>query len=181
MRNTTIHVSLLFVFIFAISIFAQEKKEQQDQKIELPELYLEQKLDRAVGNWTVIYTVNIAYAKSLGQKPEDYGMFLGEAVAPSWEGIKGEGISPFIEGLYKNFQTDVNCNWEILNESEKSVTVKMNRFGEEYVKEFADSGVSVKEYDKCSGKLLETIANYLGFEFEQELKEDWIVFTVSKK
>ncbi|MFQ6127239.1 MAG: hypothetical protein ACE5R6_21920, partial [Candidatus Heimdallarchaeota archaeon] len=96
MRNKTSFVVLLFVFIFSVSIYAQEKKEQAEQKIELPKLYLEQKLDRTVMNLAAFITGSIAYAKSMEKTPEDYGKFIGETFAPGWEGVKGKGISPFI-------------------------------------------------------------------------------------
>jgi len=181
MGNKIIIKILLIVFIFSVSIYAQEKKEQTEQKIELPKLYLEQKLDRAVMNLSAIITGGIAFAKSVGKTPEDYGKFIGEVFAPGWEGIKGKGISGFIENMYKNFQTDKNCKWEILSESDKSVRVKMNRFGDATVKAYAETGVTTEEYDLCMGKIMEVITNYLGFDFKQELKEDWIIFTVSER
>ncbi len=181
MRNITKLVSVLFVSIFCISIYAQEKKEQTEQKIELPKLYLEQKLDRAVLNVTSFITGGIAYAKSLGKTPEDYGKFIGEKFAPGWDGIKGKGIAPFIRGMYRNFQSDVNCHWEILSESDKSVKVQMNRFGDAIIKADTETGVTTEEFDRCMGNVMEAITNHLGFDFKQELKEDWIVFTVTDK
>ncbi|MFX0197847.1 MAG: hypothetical protein ACFFCW_17130 [Candidatus Hodarchaeota archaeon] len=181
MRNKTSILLILFVFIFSVSIYAQEKEEQTVQKIKLPKLYLEQKLDRAVVNVTAYVIGGIAFAKSLEKTPEDYGKFIGDMFAPSWEGIKGKGITRFIEGMSRNFQSDVNCQWEILSESDKSVKVKMNRFGDAIVKASAEMGVTTEEYDRCLGKVMEAIANYLGFDFKQELKGDWIVFTVSEK
>jgi len=181
MENRIIVNMFLIVFIFSVSIFAQEKKEQTEQKIELPKLYLEQKLDRAVMNFSALFTGSIAYAKSIGKTPEDYGKFIGEVFAPGWEEIKGKPISEFIEIMYMNFQMDKNCKWEILNESDKSVKVKTNRLGDATVKAFAETGVTTEEYDRCMGKTMEVITNYLGFNFKQELKEDWIIFTVSER
>ena len=55
----------------------------------------------------------------------------------------------------------------------------MNRFGDAIIKAYAETGVTTEEYDRCMGKLMEAITNYLGFDYKQELKGDWIVFTVS--
>jgi len=179
MRNKII--IQLIIFIFSSVIYTQEVQEQTEQKIELPKMYLEQKLDRAVMNWTAIMTGSIAYIKTLGVTPEAYGEYMGNIFAPGWEGSKGRSIPRFIETMYKNYQSDLNCRWEILSESEKSVKVKMNRFGDAILKDFADTGVTTEEYDRFFGKLMEVITNYLGFDYKQELEGDWIVFTVSEK
>ena len=181
MRNKTIVGLILFTFIFCASITAQEKKEKTDQKIELPELYLEQKLDRTVTNLAAFITSSIAYTKSMGKTAEDYGKFIGETFTPSWEGAKGKGISPFIQGMYRNLQPDKNFRMEILSESKTSVEGRMNRYGEATVKAYARTGVTNEEVDACFGKVWETIANYLGLEYKQKAEGDWIVFTITEK
>jgi len=181
MKNKTNISLLVLIFIFSISAYAQEKKIQTAQKIKLPELNVNQKLDRAVMNFTVFLTGGIAYAKSMGKTPEEYGKFIGEVLSPGWNSVKGKGISSFIEGMYTNFESDVNCRWDILNESDNSVTVKMNRYGDAFVKAYAETGVTTEDYDQFIGEMMKTIANYLGFNYTQELKGDWVVFTVSKE
>ena len=64
MRKKTIVGTILVIFILSGSIFAQEK---EGQKIELPQLTLEQKWGRSVMNLTVMTIASIAYAKSNGE------------------------------------------------------------------------------------------------------------------
>ena len=181
MRNKIIVGLILFVFIFSFSINAQEKQEQTKQKIELPKWYLEQKLEQTNMNLVAFITSSIAFAKSMGKTPEDYGKFIGETFAPGWEGAKGKGISPFIQGIYRNLQPDKNFRMEILSESKTSVEGRMNRYEEATVKAYARTGVTIEEVDACFGKVWETIANYLGLEYKQKVEGDWIVFTITEK
>jgi hypothetical protein len=66
--------TIILLVVISFSAFAQEKGEQI---IQLPQLSLEQKLDRSVRNTTTRDIVGIAYAKSLGKTPEDYGKYIG--------------------------------------------------------------------------------------------------------
>ena len=179
MRSRSLTILVIFMFISSSSIFAQEKKVQTAQKIELPQLNLEQKLDRAVMNLSAFIIGGIAHAKSMGKTPEDYGKFIGEIFAPGWEETKGKSIAEYIENMYKNFQADKNCQWEILEESDKMVKVRMKRFGNTAVKAYERTGVTPQEYDRCMSKIMQTITNYLGFYYNQGLQDDWIIFWIS--
>ncbi|MBD3225858.1 MAG: hypothetical protein GF313_14110 [Caldithrix sp.] len=180
MKRLKYALTVSFIICLSVNCYSQTSEEKEDQKIKLKKLYLEQKLQRSVMNLAAILTCGIAYAKSQGETPEDYGKFVGDILAASWKGSKGKGISAFVKGMYLNFQSDRNCKWEIVNNSENSVTVKMNRFGDETVKYYAYAGVTPQEYDRTMGKLMEAITDYLGFDYEQELEGDQIVFTVSE-
>ena len=179
MKHKIISILFFLVMILPLSAFAQEKTNQSETQIALPQLYLEQKLDRTVRNLTASIVGGIAYAKALNQTPEQYGTYIGKILAPGWEDFKGKGIKSFIEGLYKNFQADKNCQWEMLRESEKLVNIKMRRFGDATVKDYSETGVSIHEYDRCMAKIMQTITNYLGFYYESGSQDDWIIFWVS--
>ena len=168
-----------FILLFTYSILAQENIEQTKQKIELTQLNIEQKLDRTVMNLSALMISGIAYAKSLGQTPEEFGQFIGEIFATGWKETKGKGIAPFVENMYKNFQADKNCQWEIINESETVVQIKMKRFADSTVKAYSKTGVTADEYDRCMGKLIQAITNYLGFYYNQGSQDDWIIFWIS--
>ncbi len=181
MRNKKIVGFVFFQFILSFSLNAQEKQEQPSEKFELQKLYIEQKLDRTVSNLCAFITTGIAFTKSLGKTPEDYGQFIGETFAPLWEGMKGKGIRPFLQGMYRNLQPDNDFQMEILSDSKASVEGKMNRFGEATVIAFAGTGVTGEEYDRCFAKLWESITNYLGLEYMQKVEGEWILFTISDK
>jgi hypothetical protein len=178
MKSKAFVGTILVVFVLSFSIFAQEKEKQS---IELPQLYLEQKLDRSVTNTTARDIVGIAYAKSMGKTPEDYGKFMGERTAFFWADIKGKGPGPFVQYWYRFLQTDRSSKMEILSVSKTSVKAKMTVYGVTHIKAFADLGVTVEEYASYLGKFSEMLADYVGLEYKQKLEGDWIVFTVTEK
>jgi hypothetical protein len=166
------------VFILSFSTLAQEKKEQS---IELPQLSLEQKLDRSVRNTTARDIIGIAYAKSMGKTPEDYGNFIGGVTAFFWADIKGKGPVPFVQYWSRFLQTDKDSKMEILSVSKTSVKAKMTLYGISHIKTLADLGVTAEEYASYYGKYSEKLADYLGLEYIQKFEGDWIVFTVTEK
>ena len=171
-------VVCVVVFVLSLSILAQEKGEQS---IELPQLNLEQKLDRSVKNTTSRDIVSIAFAKSMGKTPEDYGKFIGGLTSFFWADIKGKGPVPFVQYWYRFLQTDRFSKMEILSVSKTSVKAKMTVYGETHIKALADLGVTVEEYARYYGKYAEILADSLGLEYQQKLEGDWIVFTVTEQ
>jgi hypothetical protein len=171
----------LFLLFFTNGIQAQTTDTKPDQIIQLPQLSLEQKLDRSVRNTTGRDIAGIAYAKSLGKTPEDFGKYIGEHTAFFWADIKGKGSVLFVQYLYRFLQTDRNSKMEIQSVSEKSVKAKMTVYGETNIKALADLNVTIEEYASFYGKYLETLAEYLGLEYKQKFDDGWIVFSVTEK
>jgi hypothetical protein len=169
------------LFFCSVVIQAQTTDAKLDQIIQLPQLSLEQKLDRSVRNTTGRDIAGIAYAKSMGKTPEDFGKYIGEHTAFFWADIKGKGSVPFVQYLYRFLQTDRNSKMEILSVSEKSVKAKMTVYGETNIKALADLNVTIEEYASFYGKYLETLADYLGLEYKQKFEDGWIVFSVAEK
>jgi hypothetical protein len=178
MNGKEIVMIILFFFFLSFSALAQEKEKQS---IEFPQLSIEQKLDRAVRNVNSRDIVGIAYAKSMGKTPEDFGKFNGDNTAYLWADIKGKGPIPFVQYWNRFLQTDKNSKMEILNVSKTSVEAKMTVYGESNLKALSDQGVTVEEYAKYYGKYSETLANFLGLDYKQKYENGWIVFTVTEK
>jgi hypothetical protein len=174
---TIIAVILLF---YAKGIRAQTIQTKPNQ-IELPQLSLEQKLERSARNTSSREIIAIAYAKSLGKTAEDFGKFIGEKTAFFWADIKGKGAVPFVQYWYRFFQTDKNSKMEIISVSEKTVKAKMTVYGETNLKSYTDLGVTLEEYASFYGKYAETLADYLALEYRQKFEDGWIVFTVTEK
>ena len=178
MKNKTIVGLLIFVFISSVPINAQEKEEQ---KTELPKLFLEQKFDRAAWFVCLQTCVGIAYAKSIGKPAEDFSKFAGKLYAPGWEARKGKGVGALIQGTHRNALA-LNSDLEILSESEKSITARLAR---SWLKYFGEDrliyGVSVEEYETWLKEANLAIAEYLGLEWKQKIDGDWIVITVTEK
>jgi hypothetical protein len=85
-----------FLLLCTKGIQAQTTDAKADQIIQLPQLSLEQKLDRSARNTTTRDIVGIAYAKSLGKTPEDFGKYNGEHTAFFCTDIKDKGSVPFV-------------------------------------------------------------------------------------
>jgi hypothetical protein len=169
-----------FLLLCSIGIQGQTTQTKHSQ-IELPQLSLEQKLERSSRNTSSREIVAIAYAKSLGKTPEDFGKFIGERTAFFWADIKGKGPVPYVQYWYRYLQTDINSKMEIISVSEKTVKAKMTVYGETNLKSYSDLGVTLEEYARFYGKYAETLADYLGLEFMQKFEDGWIVFTVTDK
>jgi hypothetical protein len=172
---------VVFLSLYTIGIQAQTTDAKPDQSIQLPQLSLEQKLERSARNTTTRDIVGIAYAKSLGKTPEDFGKYIGDHTAFFWADIKGKGSVPFVQYWYRFLQTDKNSKMVILSVSEKSVEAKMTVYGETNVKALSDLGVTIEEYARFYGKYSETLADYLGLDYKQKFDDGWIVFSVTEK
>ena len=77
-------ISLILV-VLSFTLYAQEVNVEKPQKFVLPQLYLEQKQDRTVMNLASFICAGIAYTKSIGQTPEEFGTFVGNFFAPGWK------------------------------------------------------------------------------------------------
>lgn len=171
----------VFLLLCANGIQAQTTDTTSDQIIQLPQLSLEQKLERSARNTTGRDVVGIAYAESMGKTPEDFGRYMGEHTAFFWADIKGKGSVPFVQYWYRFLQTDGNSKMEILSVSEKSVKARMTVYGETNLKGLADLGVTIEEYASFYGNYSEALADYLGLEYKQKFEDGWIVFSVNEK
>lgn len=178
MTSKAIVWTIPVAFVLSFSMLGQEKEKQS---IEFPQLYLEQKLDRSVMNTVGREVGGIAYAKSMGKTPEDYGKFMGERLAFFWADIKGKGPVPFVQYLNRFLQTDRSATMEILSVSKTSVKAKMTVYGATHIKAFADLGVTVEEYTRYYGKWFEVLADYVGLEYKQALEGGWTVFTATER
>jgi len=174
MRNKVILGAILIIFILASYSLTQEK-------IEIPERTLEWKLNRASRHMDLYICTAIAYAKSLGKTAEDYGKFVGEKFAPSWEGAKGQGVAPVIRTWSGHWQIYENGKFEIVSESETSVTAKMNRPYSAYFKDGDLFGVTMNDYETFLERIGMAIANYLGLKYEQKVEGDNLIATISEQ
>jgi len=177
MKNKTIVGTILVVFILSGTILAQEK----EQRIELPQLTLEEKWGKAESNLIYFIVCGITYAKSKGESTEDFGTHAGNIAAPSWKKGKGKGPAYLVRGISRNKQQFKNFQMEILSETETTIKARMKGFGNKYFIKRPDRGVSEDEYIRFFEKKWVAIADYLGLEYKQKVEGDWIIFTVTEK
>jgi hypothetical protein len=150
-------------------------------RVELPQLTLEQKWRTAESNLIYFVVSGIAYAKSRGESPEDFGTFAGDVAAPSWKEAKGKGPQALVEGISWNKQQFHNFQMQILSESETAVEARMKGFGEDAVRERREPLVSEDDYIRFFERKWEAIADYLELEYRQRSEGEWIVFMVSAR
>jgi hypothetical protein len=154
---------------------------QENLKIELVQLTEEQKLDRAVRNVTCNFLTGIAYAKALGNTPEDFGKFYADLFSFAWDNIKGKGPEAFVQNWYRLLQTDKNSQFKIVNASKNEITAQMSVYGLTTFKALPDLGVTLDEYAIFLATWSGIAANNAGLDYYQKLKGDWIEFKVSVK
>ena len=73
-------------------------------RVVLPQLTQEQKWGKAESNLIYFVVCGIAYAKSKGESPEDFGTFAGNIAGSSWEDARGQGPRALVEGISRNKQ-----------------------------------------------------------------------------
>lgn len=174
MKNNTTTYLLLVFLCFTIALDAQEK---QDSRIELPEKSLEYKVNRGLGNTMSWFYSGIAYAKSKGDTPEDFASYGLNAWKSWWD---GKDIPAYLRKFYICFSIDKDFKMEILNETENSAEVRVTIFGKSWMSTFEESGVTDDEYIRFIGAMFSSMAEYLGFNYNQKFEQDWIYFTVSE-
>ncbi len=146
--------------------------------IELRQLTVEQKWKTAEGNLIYFVVSGIAYAKSLGKTPEDFGCFAGLVAAPSWASDRGKGPRALVEGISENKQQFRDFQLQVLSESETMVKARMKGYGEDDVRDRPQHEITADEYRRFFEKKWVAIADYLGLEYTQQIEGEWTVFTI---
>ena len=173
--------AILACSILSSFIISQEKKTEN---IEMPQMKMEEKWHVARNNLTALSMASIAFAKSLGKTPEDFGEFYGELAASTYESLvkNVEDLVQLIDTFGQIFYSErEDYKIEILNESDISVDGKMSIPAAYPLKYWADPGVTVEEYMRYWGKYLAVAAEHTEMEYKQKLEGDWVYFTISKK
>jgi hypothetical protein len=170
-------LSAFFIFfIFSTFLFAQQNDVK---KTQLPQLTVEQKLDRAVANSVSYMIFGISFAKSLGQSTEDYATYCANIAAPLYQGFKGANPLSIVKTIYTVQQSDKNLKLEILESSEKSLKAKMTLYGIQYINPTNPfGGVTVKDCYNFYNIFMEKFSSSLDFEYKYEVKNDWIYFVL---
>lgn len=147
-------------------------------KTELPQLTLEQKWETAEENLIYFVVSGIAYAKSRGGSPADFGAFAGAVAAPFWTEERGKGPAALVQGISYNKQQFKGFEMEILRESMTSIEARMKGFGEVDVREFTELDVTVEDYIVMFEAKWQVIADSLGLDYKQSRDGEWTVFVV---
>jgi hypothetical protein len=146
----------------------------QAQEIELATYTPEQRWERAATLQSASWVSGIAYAKSLGKTAEDFAETISDVFAPGW-GEPGSGSLEIVRGMHRNHSIWPNCEFELVEQSEESVTARVNRpwagyFGDDEISE----GVTLEEYEKTFQVFNSRLSEYLGLGYEEWVEDGWL-------
>ena len=164
-------------FLITLSLFALAAPfAVEAQEIELASYTAEQRWERAASQFTVSGVSAIAYAKSMGQPVEEYAKTVADLFAPGW-GERGSGTLSIVQGMHRNFSLWPDCEFELLEQSDASVTARSNRpwaryFGEDEMW----YGVSLEEFETSFQVFNASLAEHLGLGYEDWMENGWWYF-----
>jgi hypothetical protein len=173
--NMTTRFSMALCFLLFNTLALA--KEGGTQKIPLTAPTIETTANFAVWRTDYYICTGIAYAKSLGKTADDFAAFVGSH--HSWEGMRGKGLGPPVQLLYFLIKNYKDGKFEILAESDSSVTMRSNR---PYASYFADGpllGVTVEEFEACLWKHIRIMADRIGLDFVYRIEGDQVTSTLS--
>lgn len=142
-------------------------------------------LGRDIYRWhsDLYICTGIAYAKKMGKTPEEYGRFVGELFAPSWEDTREKKPGPeyFAKFYYSHMSAYPDFEMDVLEVDSDSVRFKHNRPYRSYFENEDMFGVTIDEYEAFMKASNEPISGYLNMNIELELDGDWMVVTMTRK
>jgi hypothetical protein len=144
------------------------------QEIELATYTPEQRWERAGSQTVAVGVAALAYAKSLGKTAEEFGEAAADIFGPGW-GEPGSGSLGIVRGMHRNYSLWPNCEFELVEQSEESVTARVNRpwsgfFGEDET----SYGVTLEEYEKSFQVFNSRLSEYLGLGYEEWVEDGWM-------
>ncbi len=168
--------------ILAAALISGIAFSRPQEKIELPQLPLRDRLGRAVYQMVSQTCLDIAFIKSVGKTVDDYNKFRVRLLGPSWDVIKGKGIRTFVTMLYVNGQLYEDYKLEVLEESDTAVKIRTNRpYAAFFDKDLTLNGVKLDEYEQFRALGMKELTAYLGFEYDERVEGGWLVISIAKK
>ena len=168
-------LSIAICLVFIGSAFGQEK-------FIVPELTSDQKHERTLFQFWSVYEAGINFAKSQDVTPYEYGKYIGNLFAPSWN--KENGFDGFVNGTiynWENFKTDADGQMVINEKDDGSVIIKFPAAAwKKYFPE-ENSYASFQDALDCLKGIMEPIADYMGCTIIQEVTEESIIYTINRK
>lgn len=175
-------IKKMITIVSAAALVSGIAFSQPQEKIELPQLPLRDRLVRAVYQSVSQTCLDISFIKSIGKTVDDYNKFRVKLMAPSWDVIKGKGIGVFVTMLYVNGQLYEDYKLEVLEESDTAVKIRTNRpWAAFFDKDLTLNGVKLEEYEQFRALGMKELTAYLGFEYDERVEGGWLVISIAKK
>jgi hypothetical protein len=110
---------------------------------------------------------------------DDFATFVGNA--HSWESMKGQGLAPPVQLLHFVIKNYEGGEFEILSESDSSVTMRFNRPYASYFESGPLMRVSLDEFEACLWKHVAIMAGRIGLDFVYRVEGDQVTSTLSTR
>jgi len=168
-------VLFVFSFILAGALLAQEK-------YPIPVRTADQKHGRTLfqNYWT--NAAGIAFAKSRGVTPHEYGIYVGNLAAPTWG--PGNDFEGFVRGTIfnlENFRHISDPPLVVKENEDGSVTIIAS---DKMMHKYFPEGKSIVSYDEAIEAMngtMEPIATHMGAKITMEKQDTLIVIKLIKK
>jgi hypothetical protein len=145
------------------------------QDLVVPQLSQEQKEEVLFQHVMAYATTGIAFAKSKGVSPEDYGRFIGKSFSSFWD--QNAGYKMFagqlmyiLSGLYPDNQM------EILEQNDRMIRFRMKNVDLSF-QNGPMFGVAYQEFLDCSFGIISELAAYMGVDFSHRMEGEWYEVT----
>jgi hypothetical protein len=168
-------LAFLFICFITIPVWGQEKSETT-----FPQLTIEEKLIRSNNNTTSYAILGLAFAKSVGKTPEEYGKFFSDTIVPFYERLRGQPEG-FVLALNGVLQVYSDFKLEITGKTETSIRGRMTLPGKNSVELMNLRGVTVDDYQRFFNTNNKCLADALDMKYTFEFDGQWITFTVNMK
>ncbi|WP_461053202.1 hypothetical protein [Spirosoma arcticum] len=150
---------------------------------DLPKLTDAQKVQFLAAHSTVTDAINIAYAKSIGKNPKEYGRDFGKLIGPSWkqttaQGKELESIVEHLNAMAQGFGT----SFELVNRSATEAVVKRGMLlqAPQMAGLFTSLGVTAQDMEAWNEGVMGEIATGLGLSLSQRQDGQNMIVTLKK-
>jgi len=168
-------VGILFCLLLTGTLLAQEK-------YTVPNISVEDKFSRTLGQFWGIFATSVDFAKSQGITPHDYGKYLGKVFAPTWN--KEAGFEGMVRGTVYNWETfkkdeDGEIKIKEMDDGSVKISVPIRAWNQYFSENFPP--VSFEEVLECMQGIMDEIATYLDAEALQKITDEEIIFVLKEQ
>jgi hypothetical protein len=166
--------SVICIFM-AVTLIAQEK-------YPIPVRTADQKHGRTISQFYWVDAAGIAFAKSKGVTPYEYGIYVGNLAAPTWG--PGNDFEGFVKGIIynlENFRHISDAPLVVKENEDGSVCIIAN---DKMIHKYFPDEKSIISYEEVKESMtggFEPIATHMGAIITMETKDTLLVLTLKKK
>ena len=131
--------------------------------------------------WAV-HSAGIHFAKTHGTTPYEYGKYVGNLFAPSWD--EARGYDGYVKGVIFNLETfrvPADGEMEIIENCDRLVSIK---FPAVAFKKFFPEGryfITFDEFCQAMNGMFEPLAGKMGATTNVKNTGEWLIFEIRKK